>query len=142
MIDKLIKTGTTILQSKAITIVLSVVLTIAIYFYIDSKTTISNLEEENKILISSNEANKIKVIEERNRCNNNKEIEILNNNNETLKEENEQLKIINILLKDNQTIKEEDNKKINAELNKIKNKKCLQTIVDDEMVESLNKIFN
>ena len=142
MIDKLINTGTTILESKALTIALSVVLTIAIYFYIDSKTTIADLKEENKALIANNEASKMKVIEERNRCNNNKEIEILNNNNETLKQENERLTNVNNLLKENQEIKDEDNKKINAELNKIKNKKCLQTIVDDATVESLNKIFN
>jgi hypothetical protein len=38
--------------------------------------------------------------------------------------------------------KEKDNKKVNNELNKLKTKKCLNTVIDESTKESLNKIFN
>jgi cell division protein FtsB len=133
---------TSFLSSKSSTIVFAFLFGIASYFYINTKITISNQTEEiaklNKLLGNSQQ----EVLIERKRCNNQVEVDILNKNNETLKKENESLKQSQNQLDNLNKKKEKDVDNLNKEINKIKNKVCLNEVLEDDTVESLNKIFN
>jgi flagellar motility protein MotE (MotC chaperone) len=140
--SKIIELFSGFLSSKTSTIVFAFLFGIASYFYINTKITISNQKEEiaelNRLLGDSQQ----QVLTERKRCNNQVEVDILKKNNDVLKKENESLKQSQKELENLKEKKEEDLKNINNEINKLKNKECLNKIVDDETVESLKRIFN
>lgn len=142
MINKITGLFGSFLSSKTSTIVFAFLFGIASYFYINTKITISNQKEEiaelNRLLGDSQQ----QVLTERKRCNNQVEVDILKKNNDILKKENEILKQSQKELENLKEEKEKDLKNINIELDKIKNKECLNKIVDDETVESLKRIFN
>jgi exonuclease VII large subunit len=105
-------------------------------------STISNQKEQIQELSSSLGSCSQKVVNERERANNSVNTDILKKNNETLQEENKRLSDNNRKLSDLNIDKENDNKKVNNELNKLKTKKCLNTVIDNDTKESLNRIFN
>lgn len=142
MITKITGLFSSFLSSKTSTIIFAFLFGIASYFYINTKITISNQKEEiaelNRLLGDSQQ----QVLTERKRCNNQVEVDILKKNNDILKKENEILKQSQKELENLKEEKEKDLKNINIELDKLKNKECLNKIVDEETVESLKRIFN
>lgn len=142
MITKITGLFSSFLSSKTSTIVFAFLFGIASYFYINTKITINNQKEQIAELNSLLGESKQQVLIERQRCNNQTEIDILKKNNDVLKKENETLKQSKEELENLKEKKEQDLKNINNEINKLKNKECLNKIVDDETVESLKKIFN
>lgn len=142
MISKLITMGTSFLDSKYSTLLFAFLFGIASYFYINTKITISNQEEEIKELTSSLGTCSEKIKSERTRSNEALIKETLIKNLEIARERNDRLQKANDELTKKNKITEEDNLKINSEINKLKNKKCLNNVIDDETKESLNKIFN
>ncbi len=139
---KITELFTGFLSSKTSTIVFAFLFGIASYFYYNTQSTIKSQKEQIAQLNLDLGESKSKVESERQRCNNQTEIDILKKNNNVLKKENETLKQSKQELENLKEKKEQDLKNINNELDKIKNKECLNKIVDDETVESLKKIFN
>lgn len=98
----------------------------------------TEIEELNKKIGSFSE----KLINEKETVNNKIISEVLEKNNNILKKENESLKKQNEQLKELNKQKELSKEEINNELSKLKNKKCLNSVIDEEVAASLIKIFN
>ena len=142
MFDTIKEVGGNFLASKGSTVFFAFAAGILFYFYYNTQSIIEEQKQEISNLNTLLGQTKSKVESERLRCNNEIDLEVLRKNNSILKQEKEQLENAkNNLLKYSQQ-KEEEVNNINKELNNIKNKECLNKIVDDETVESLNKIFN
>lgn len=142
MFDTIKEVGGNFLASKGSTVFFAFAAGILFYFYYNTQSIIEEQKQEISNLNTLLGQTKSKVESERLRCNNEIDLEVLRKNNSILKQEKEQLENAkNNLLKYSQQ-KEEEVNNINKELNNIKNKECLNKIVDNETVESLNKIFN
>ncbi len=142
MITKMITMGASFLDSKYSTLLFAFLFGIATYFYINTKITISNQEEEIKELTSSLGSCSEKIKSERTRSNEALIKDALLKNLKIERELNKRLQKANDKLSEKNKITVEDNLKINSEINKLKNKKCLNNVIDEEMKDSLNKIFN
>ena len=145
MISKIANLGKSYLTSAFsgyTSIILAAGVGILFTYLVTLNTTISSQKKQIKELSSSLGSCSQKIVNERNRANNNVNTEILESNNKTLTEENKRLLNSNKKLSELNKDKENDNKKVSEELSKLRNKKCLQNVIDDETVDSLNKIFN
>lgn len=145
MISKIANLGKSYLTSAFsgyTSIILAAGVGILFTYLVTLNTTISGQKKQIKELSSSLGSCSQKVVNERDRANNNVNTEILESNNKTLTEENKRLLNSNKKLSELNKSKEKDNEKVSNELSKLKNKKCLHVVVDDETVDSLNKIFN
>jgi vacuolar-type H+-ATPase subunit I/STV1 len=145
MISKIANLGKSYLTSAFsgyMSIIIAAGCGILLTYLVTLNTTISSQKKQIKELSGSLGSCNQKVINERERANNQVDTDILIKNNETLTEENKRLLDSNKKLSELNKDKENDNKKVSEELNKLRNKKCLNTVVDQDTVDSLNKIFN
>ncbi len=134
--------GSKFLDSKYSTLLFAFLFGIASYFYINTKMTISNQAEQIQELNSSLGVCSEKIKSERTRSNEALIKDALLKNLKIERERNERLQKANSKLSEKNKITTEDNLKINSEINKLKNKKCLNNVIDEKTKESLNKIFN
>lgn len=142
MINKLIEFGNSFLASKYSTVILGIVVGVLGYFYISTKITISNQEEQIAELNNMLGESKQQVVIERKRCNNQIEVSILKKNNEVLKKQNDILKESKKELETYNLKQKEDLNNVSNEINVIKNKTCLQKEIDEDIKQVLNNIFN
>lgn len=145
MISKIANLGKSYLTSAFsgyMSIIIAAGCGILLTYLVTLNTTISSQKKQIKELSGSLGSCDQKVVNERDRSNNQVNTEILEKNNKTLTEENKRLLESNKKLSELNKDKENDNKKVSEELNKLRNKKCLQNIIDDDTVKSLDKIFN
>ena len=141
-IANLVKNYITSAFSGYTSIILAAGCGILFTYLVTLNTTISSQKKQIKEITDSLGNCSQKIVNERDRANNQVNTEILESNNKTLTEENRRLLESNKKLSELNKSKEKDNEKVSNELSKLKNKECLQVIVDDETVDSLNEIFN
>ncbi len=142
MITKLISAGNSVLASKYSTVILGIAVGVLGYFYVSTKIIISNQKDEITDLNNLLGESKQQVVIERQRCNNQIEVDILKKNNEVLQKQNEILKNSRNELESYSLKQKQDLDKVSKELENIKSKACLQKEIDEDTKQVLNNIFN
>lgn len=141
MLNKIISLSSSFLSSKSLSIVLFIAIGFCSYYIYDKETTIDNLKERNEQLIKDSQLSDFKVIEERNRCNNQILNEIQKRNNKILKKKNKELNKLNNELNNLHNKLNKYEKDIEKEFNDLNNK-CFNKKIDKKTVETLKNIFN
>lgn len=142
MLVKLIKKYASSAFSGYTSIILAVLVSALLTYLTTLNISINNQKQTITDLSNKNGALEEKIINQAESNNEKIEKEVILKNISILEEENKRLIKQNEQLKNLTEEKEKDMQEINNELNKIKNKECLNSVVDSETVKSLNKIFN